>query len=283
MTYGANGRTLQKKYGLSYFLATLFFPEPLRSDVFAVYGFVREADDLVDNTSSQEQRVISLAHFQENYQKALRGELVQSASINDFVTLKQSKGILDEYVDSFFSAMSQDTKDTRYQSYQELEHYMYGSATVIGFIMCELIGYQSGALPYAKKLAEAMQLTNFLRDIREDWSQYNRVYIPEEDFKRFDLTHHKLEEVFSTPVSRLLIKDLVERAEQLYRESEPGIAMLDKRGRKAVYIASRLYEGILTEIKRHDYDPWNHDCHTSKLTKISIILKNICLPKKLSS
>jgi 15-cis-phytoene synthase len=279
-SYGITGAKLQRKSGVSYYLATLFFAEPLRSDVFVLYGFVRQADDLVDNTGSETDRREALFKFKNEYQRAILGQPCQSEVISDFVALKQSRNFSPEYIEAFFQAMEQDTRDNfTYHTYADLQNYMYGSATVIGYMMTELIGYRDDALPAARALAEAMQLTNFLRDIREDFESYGRIYLPEEDLSHFGITRDDFKKGEATPQTRNLIQHLVIRAEKLYKESESGIKLLDKNGRTAVLVSSRLYQGILKNIKKSNFDPWNTDCHTSLPTKIFIILKTLCLKK----
>lgn len=275
-SYGSAGQRLQKRSGISYYLATLFFAEPLRSDVFSLYGFVRATDDLVDNSLPSDVRKKSLQEFESMYQNALLGESCDSSVLSDFILLKKNHLIPDKYIAAFFDAMYQDTQEySEYATYQDLEHYMYGSATVIGYIMTELIGFKGNALPAARALAEAMQLTNFLRDVREDYVDFKRIYIPNEYFILFDVSIEEFTNGIPSIKKKNLIKHLVAKAEELYQQSESGIQLLDPRGQTAVLLASHLYQGILQEIKKNDYDPWNHDCHTSYPTKIFILLKTL--------
>jgi 15-cis-phytoene synthase len=92
-------------------------------------------------------------------------------------------------MDAFWEAMGNDLKTMRYDSYEQLQSYMYGSAEVVGLVMCDLIGYDAEhreeTLAGARKLGEAMQLTNFLRDVAEDWNELGRIYMPSDDLSRF--------------------------------------------------------------------------------------------------
>jgi phytoene synthase len=83
----------------------------------------------------------------------------------------------------------------RYQTYEQLDHYMYGSAAVIGLMMCELMRTKDArAIPYAHALGDAMQMTNFLRDICEDFVDIDRIYLPQQDLARYQLSHRDVED-----------------------------------------------------------------------------------------
>jgi 15-cis-phytoene synthase len=83
----------------------------------------------------------------------------------------------------------------RYQTYEQLDTYMYGSAAVIGLMMCEVMGDPDPrAIPYAHVLGDAMQMTNFLRDIREDFVELDRIYLPQQDLARYQLSHRDIED-----------------------------------------------------------------------------------------
>lgn len=94
--------------------------------------------------------------------------------------------------------MLMDCEMHRYQTYEQLDYYMYGSAAVIGLMMCELMGkVDPQALPYAHALGDAMQMTNFLRDIREDFVDLDRIYLPEQDLAPYQLSHRDIEDFCS--------------------------------------------------------------------------------------
>jgi phytoene synthase len=124
-------------------------------------------------------------------------------------------------------------------------------------MMSHVIGFKSGALAYAEKLGYAMQLTNFLRDIKEDKEKRGRVYMPQDELARFADDHVAF------------MKFQIARADAIYDEANKGIPLLDARGRFAVRAASDLYRAILRKIEQQNYDV-THRARTSFVEKIFI-------------
>ncbi len=147
-------------------------------------------------------------------------------------------------------------------------------------MMCTIIGYKGDALPYAKKLAEAMQMTNFLRDIREDFDLRNRIYIPEEDMRKFGVTEDHIKNHIVDSNFILLMKFEIAKTRALYKDAEQGIDLLHKDGRFAVRFSSRLYEAILDEIEQSHYDIYSTRHHTSKIKKLLIFINTLLCKRK---
>ncbi len=226
-----------------------------------LYAFFRVADEFVD--APQQDPAGALEAFRHQTLVALHGAEAQSPPLSheDALIVNAMRDIVKEYripvadVEAFLSAMKMDLSVHRYATHKELEGYMYGSAGVVGLMMARVVGFQDGALEYAKELGYAMQLTNFLRDVKEDYVERGRVYLPQEVLKR----HHVSEEMLSgergvTDEWRALCKEEIARIRTMYRSSDHGIALLNEQGRFAVKAGSQLYESILNDIERHDYD-----------------------------
>jgi phytoene synthase len=149
---------------------------------------------------------------------------------------------------------------------------MYGSASVVGLMMSYVIGFSDKqALVHAEQLGHAMQLTNFLRDIQEDIVDRNRIYLPQEDLDRFNVTEEDIVHHRWAPDMEALMKFQAKRAEQLYKDAEQGIAMLNKQGRVAVRLGSRLYEALLTKLSQQGWNPYAGRASTSLWEKITLI------------
>ena len=135
----------------------------------------------------------------------------------------------------------------------------------------EILGYSDAkALEYAEKLGIGMQLTNILRDVKED-AQIRRIYLPQEDLRRFGVSE---KQIFAGEMNEKfagLMKFQIERARNYYREGEKGIALLEKDSRFTVLLASRIYGKILDEIEKQDYDVFKHRARTTKSQKLSSI------------
>ncbi len=262
----AECRTYLEAHGKSYAYATRSFPPSMRNATYALYAFFRIPDELVDNPNQDPKH--TLHNWKRQWQQAYTSRDSDHPVLFATAEVFHLYAIPFEYSEAFLDAMLQDTIVDRYATYADLEKYMYGSAAVVGLMMSHVISYTDvAALNYAAKLGYAMQLTNFLRDIREDLDQRGRVYIPQEDLQRFsvtdtDLKHHRL-----TPAFKRLLRYEIAQADALYEEANQGIALLHPSGRSAVRIASDLYRAILRKIESAEYDIFAHRVHTNLIEK----------------
>lgn len=203
----------------------------------------------------------------------------------DFARLVKDKEIPTERVDSFFDAMLADTdpKKSHYQTYDELKVYMHGSAEVIWLMMCKLIWYRRSQEAYvfktAKQLWEAMQYTNFLRDIKEDRQQYNRIYIPEESLQQFDCNHTILKTFINgtppTEQRKQRMEQQIIHTQELYAQAEQWIDLLDKQWRFSVRLAAATYKKILPNIRKAHYDVFSHNTNTTTIQKFMSVLQAV--------
>lgn len=265
-------RALTKRFGTSYFLATQFFPREIREATYALYAFFRVPDEYVDNEKDVAVAEEKLRAWQEAWHMAYAtgssNDLVLSATAKVFIRYK----IPAKLADDFLQAMRQDLTVDRYETYADLEKYMYGSASVVGLMMTYVIGFNDDrALNYAQRLGEAMQLTNFLRDIHEDWVERGRIYLPLEDLRRYSFTESSFIAGGTSPEFVDLMKFEIARARALYAEAEKGVLLLSPSGRIAVRLASRLYGEILREIEKRNYDVFAGRARTSSFTKLKLI------------
>lgn len=272
----AHCRQIHRKYGKNYFFATRFFPKDLRHATHVLYAFFRVPDEIVDASEGipVERVKKHLTEWEDAWFDAYEGGHSDDPVIRASVAIFHTYGIPVSYAHDFLKAMKQDLVKHRYQTYAELEEYMYGSAAVVGLIMTHVIGFtRKEALPYAKALGEAMQLTNFLRDIEEDVQERGRIYLPQEDLERFGCTEQDvMASTFSSEMSQLM-KYEMERARALYREAEKGIPLLRKRGRLAVRLALFIYEAILDKLEQQNRNPFSGKAKTTLSEKMKITLR----------
>lgn len=265
-----------KQFGTSYYFATRFLPNDLRKATYALYSFFRIPDEIVDNAINASAEVIALEldDWEKMWDKAYAGQKTAYPVLNLSSEIFKKYNIPYQYSLDFLKAMKQDVYTNRYESYKDLQQYMYGSASVVGLMMSYIIGFNnSKALEYAPYLGEAMQLTNFIRDIGEDYKQRGRIYLPQEDMQKYNIDEDIIAKNIITPDFVELIKFEIKRARALYRSSDQGLKYLNKRGRFAVVMASRMYEAILDKVEQNKYDVLNKRARTSKREKIYILGK----------
>ena len=153
-----------KRGSKTYFYSSIFFSKEVRDDVFALYSFVRKADNFVD---VMPQLKDEFYRFKDAYVDALRGKTSSDIIINSFVSLMRRKSLKREWVDAFFESMEMDLTKQRYETIEETLHYVYGSAEVIGLMMANIMDLDPQSYPCAQYLGRAMQYINFIRDIEE--------------------------------------------------------------------------------------------------------------------
>ena len=269
-------RLITQRYGTSFYFATQFFPREMRDGIYAVYAFARIPDEIVDDpdNSDRDDAIRRLNEWRGQWLRAMSTGGSDDDVMNAIVHAFRKYEIPVDVGEAFLRSMFMDEDKCEYKTYAELEDYMYGSAGVIGLMVTRVVGFSSeAAFPFAIKLGYAFQLTNFLRDIREDCDELGRVYMPQDELARFglstdDIRRHVRDERFVR-----FMKFQIERARDVYREAFPGIGLLNWQGRLAVRISYVLYKAILNEIERANYDIFAGRVRTSSKQKIALSVK----------
>ncbi|MEN3026782.1 MAG: phytoene/squalene synthase family protein [Chlorobiota bacterium] len=268
-------RRITRRYARTFYFASQVLGPRLRSAAYAVYAFCRVADDLVDRAKAgaephwvqQEldelRRVVAALNTAEElplvrfpWYPALR------QTVHDF-------GIPPSLLAELLKGVRMDLEKSRYATFQELVQYCYGVASVVGLMMCHIFGYRDeAALGYAIDMGIAMQLTNILRDVAEDY-RLGRVYLPQEELRAFGYTEQELAHGIINDAFRALMAFQIERARLYYRRAWEGIALLKSRqGRICTRIMGRLYAGILDEIEHAGYDVFRQRAAVRLLKKV---------------
>ncbi|MEN3307026.1 MAG: 15-cis-phytoene synthase [Micromonosporaceae bacterium] len=246
-------RRLHRAHGRTYFLATLLLPPRKWRHVHALYGFARYADEIVDalDGASPRRRAARLADLAARFQAGDLTDPVLPALLDTIERFDLDRTDFDK----FLRSMAQDLTVSRYPTYADLLGYMEGSAAVIGTMMLPVLGspHPGAAREPARQLGLAFQLTNFIRDVTEDLAR-DRVYLPQEDLRRFGVTEDDLRCGVTTPPIRQLVAHEVARARRHYALAAPGIALLTPAAQPCIRAAYRLYGGILDEIVAGGYD-----------------------------
>jgi len=227
-----------RNYSTSFSLGVRVLSPNYREGIYSIYGFVRYADEIVDTFFDQDQSTIFEEFRQETY-KAIERKFSINPIIDSFQMAVHKYGIDRELIDAFLLSMEMDLSNEVY-SPELLKTYIYGSAEVVG-LMCLRVFYFNEPEKYdqlvapARKLGEAFQKVNFLRDARDDFSEKGRVYFKDIDFSNF------------TEETK---KQLEAEIEKDFQESMEGIRQLKKQVRLGVYLAYSYYLNLLKEIKK---------------------------------
>lgn len=270
-------RKITRQYGRGFYRSSFLFTKKVREATWIFYAFVRLPDEMVDSQQDKEKALLDLNKWSNDWKSIIENKKLDNAD----PILLATKELFDtyhiplEYSYDFLSAMRQDLTKSRYQTYKELEDYMYGSASVVGLVMSHIIGFREGALPHAKSLGEAFQLINFLRDVREDYDVRGRIYLPKEEMNHFGVSENNIINAIVDDSWRAFIKYQSERAEKLLNNGIEGIALLNPKGRSAIYAAALIYGKILKEFKKSNYDNLSKRIVISPLDKTMLLFKSI--------
>ena len=247
----------------SFFFATRFFPKSMAAAAYAVYWFCRYTDDLVDECSSIEQGRRDLEAWRTALSSAVKsGATAQHPVLRVFLDTVNHHEIPVDYAFELIEGMRMDLDQKSYANFSELRLFCYRVASVVGLMMCHVIGFQDlaereRALPHAVDLGIAMQLTNILRDIGEDMDR-GRIYLPRDEMERFGYSDRDLRGHVNNEAFRALMTFQVKRARGYYEQGNDGIQMLSHEGRFAVKIASDVYGEILRQVETSCFDVFEH-------------------------
>ncbi len=230
----------------------------------ALYAFCRISDNLADRETDN--RLAKMEAWK-------RRALSEHPHPEDLIPLAWAEtraryGIPLEYAEQLLEGVAQDLVKTRYANFEELAHYCYGVASTVGLMTMHIIGFSGlEAILYAIKLGVALQLTNILRDVGEDWRN-GRIYLPQDELTAFGLHEADIAAGIVSENWRAFMRFQIARARQLYAEAMPGIVLLGQQGRFAIAASAELYRGILAQIEVNDYDVFKSRAHLSGRAKL---------------
>jgi phytoene synthase len=255
----AHCEAITAEHSRSFSLASSLLPPRKRMAVRALYAFCRIADDIVDNAGDNPAQALAAWRSRVLTDDPPADDLVAVA----WADARARYHIPQRYAEQLLEGVGRDLRQQRYETFDDLASYAYGVASTVGLMSMHIIGYSGQeAIPYAIRLGVALQLTNILRDVGEDWRN-GRVYLPQKELAEFGLAESDLGSAQVDERWRAFMRFQIERNRRLYAEAWPGIAMLGKDGRLAVAAAGELYRAILEDIELHDYDVFNCRAHIS--------------------
>jgi len=260
---------LTAQHSRSFFMASSLLEKRARRAVRALYAFCRTTDDIVDNMGDD--AAMLLEEWRERAFKWHPPEydLVAVAWADTRARYQLPQRLPEQLLEG----VTHDLVQVRYQTFDDLATYCYGVASTVGLMSMYIIGYEDEkAIHYAVKLGVALQLTNILRDVAEDWRR-GRLYLPIDELEAFDLTEQDVAAGQVDNRWREFMRFQIGRARMIYDESMPGIGLLAPQGRLAVTAAATFYRAILDDIEAHEYDVFSRRAYVSTWGKVSRLPK----------
>ncbi|MFC0626451.1 phytoene/squalene synthase family protein [Kribbella deserti] len=272
-------RELNAEHGRTYFLATRMLTAVQRPAIHALYGFARFADDIVDEPAQGATpadieaalRAVEAALFD-----GLRDGRSDDPLLAAVIDTAHRYEITEDLFDDFLTSMRMDLTTSDYADRAALEKYTRGSAEVIGLQVLPVLGTvttREEAAPAAAALGLAFQLTNFLRDVAEDYER-GRIYLPSDELAAFGVDQERLgwcvaQRRTDSRVAAALA-DQIATTRAIYRRAEPGIAMLAPVSRPCVRTAYVLYSEILERIEAAEYDVFSRRASVGTRRKATV-------------
>lgn len=260
---------ITRKNSKTFFMASSLLPKEKRRATQALYAFCRVSDDIVDRSSGNIQEKLKSWKHQVVHNSVLPGaQPIEQGVSMAWSDTRRAYRIPLGYVEQLIDGLALDFTQSNYLNFSELAKYCYGVACTVGLMSMHIVGYTSReAIPYAIRLGVALQLTNILRDVGEDW-RAGRLYLPQDELLAFGLSEEDIDTGKVDKRWRDFMRFQIQRARRLYADSLPGVGLLHRDGRFAIAAAGDLYRAILDQIEQNDYDVFSRRATVSKWGKI---------------
>ena len=226
-------------YSTSFSTAVNMLSPTLRPAIYSIYGFVRFADEIVDSFHDWDNAYL-LEKFEQDLNEAIEMQISLNPILNSFQQTVRKYNIDRGMIDAFLKSMRMDLLKTNYQTKEEYQEYIYGSADVVG-LMCLKVFVNGDNEKYeelkdsAMRLGSAFQKVNFLRDLKDDYEVLNRSYFPKVDLRT---------------LNNQAKKDIILEIEEDFKEAYKGIKELPIEAKFGVYTAYIYYKRLLSKLKR---------------------------------
>src|SRR5664280_450651 len=280
-------RHIARSAAKNFYYGFLVLPPPKRNALSAVYAFMRHADDISDDPSiPAQQRREKLDEWITALRRVVAGEPTDDPVLFALADSQKLYKIPIELLEKLVHGTAMDvpqqgvapksapgagTAQLQYDTFDQLYDYCYHVASVVGLICIRIFGYRD---PRAEKLAEetgiAFQLTNIIRDVKED-SQLGRVYLPSEDLHRFGVEARVLTNGNAAAVFRPVLEFEAQRAREYYRSAEELLPLIEDDSQSALWTLVEIYRRLLERIAARDYDVFSERVRLSTAEKIGLL------------
>ena len=265
-------RRVARSRARNFYYSFVLLDGPQRDAMCAVYAFMRQCDDLSDDPPAAGAGA-ALEAWRRDLDRALAGDFGEHPSwpaLNDAV---RRYGIPPEYLHVMIDGVSSDIGARRIATFDELYRYCYQVASVVGLTVIHIFGFHSDqAPPLAEKCGVAFQLTNILRDIKED-SERGRRYLPAEDLRRFNVDESDLVHGRRTGAVLELLRFEAARARDYFRDSEPLLGLVESKSRPSLWALREIYQRLLERIERSDFDVFSRRIRVPTVEKLGIVAR----------
>jgi phytoene synthase len=254
----------------NFYYSFVLLPHEQKNAMCAIYAFMRYCDDLSDEPGATKS---AMERWRAALDDALAGHPDDNPAWPAFLDSVERYCIPRQYFYDMIEGVASDLQPRSIRTFDELYQYCYRVASVVGLTTIHVFGFTSPeALPLAEKCGIAFQLTNILRDVRED-AERGRIYLPEEDLIRFGVTADDLRQARRTEQFGRLMEFEADRARRYYRDSAPLLTFIQPNTRRSLWALIAIYSRLLDRVSESKYDVLTRRISLSGMEKTWIVLR----------
>src|SRR4051794_9606804 len=268
-------RNVARSRAKNFYYSFLLLERPQRDAMCAIYAFMRHCDDLSDDPANSDRAKLreSIALWRLELDRSLQGEPGENPIWPAFSDSVRRYAIPHRFFHEMIDGITSDLEPQTVQTWDELYRYCYQVASVVGLTVIHVFGFRSiRALLLAEKCGIAFQLTNILRDVRED-AEMGRVYLPAEDLNRFGVTLDQLRSGTEDEKFRRLMGFEGSRARAYYKESASLESLIERKSRRSLWALRKIYLTLLDRLERANYSVLSHRINVPASAKIALLLR----------
>jgi phytoene synthase len=271
-------RHIARSAAKNFYYGFLVLPAHKRDAICAVYAFMRRADDISDHPGLPlQQRRQKLSDWINGLRSVIEGSKTDDPVLMALADSQKRFNIPLELLEKLVQGTTMDVPQAgarlQYETFDQLYDYCYHVASVVGLVCIRIFGYRDSR---AEKLAErtgvAFQLTNILRDVKEDWSM-GRVYLPQDDLRQCGIDVQVLSNGTAATAMRPVLALEAERAREYYRSADELLPLIDEDSQPALWTMVEIYRRLLERIAQRDYDVFSERVRLSTAEKVSVLAK----------
>ena len=270
MTRSVTADAITKASKSNLALALIVLPREIRSDMTSFYAFCRIVDDIADEPAvPAEKRRAQLDEWLLSLDSEFEGEPPLASEVRSLIAKYR---IPVEYFREIITGVGMDIDGARYRTFEELRLYCYRVASAVGLVSIEIFGYTDPACKkYAEDLGLALQLTNIIRDVGEDWANGGRVYLPIDEVEQFGCSIEDIAAGRQTDAFHQLMQFQAARAREFYASAAAELPPRDARKMAAAELMHRVYKKLLDKMEHDGFRVLEQRYSLGKLGKIAVI------------
>lgn len=267
-SYGAC-QNITKQRAKNFYFGIRLLPKEKRDSLCAVYSFFRVSDDLSDD-AQLENKAERLAHWRSLVRNP-PAQPTDTPLLPAFYDTLSKYSIPQTYFEELIDGTTSDLSVTRYQTFEELYSYCYKVASTVGLVCLHIFGFDGSeeALKQAEARGIAFQLTNILRDVKED-GERGRIYLPLDDLERFQLTEHDFLQAQKSSAMEDFLRYQIDRAKAYYLLSDPLREHVEQESRPSLDAMTQIYRTLLMKIESMGLEVFQKRATLSKMEKLTL-------------